>query len=132
MSFEFSVSDTIPATPQQIYDAWLSSDGHAGMTGTKEASATATVGTKFTVWDGYITGRNLELEPDKRIMQSWRTTKFTEQDPDSKIEVTLANVRGGTRVTIKHTDVPDGHTSYRDGGWQRSYFEPMKVYFSKL
>ena len=31
MSFEFSVSDTIPATPEQIYDAWLSSDGHAGI-----------------------------------------------------------------------------------------------------
>jgi len=26
--------------------------------------------------------------------------------------------------------VPDGHTSYRDGGWQRSYFEPMKAYFA--
>ena len=132
MSFAFSVSDTIPATPEQIYDAWLSSEGHAGMTGTKEASASATVGAKFTVWDGYITGENLELEPGKRIVQSWRTTKFTDRDPDSQIEVNLAPVRGGTRVTIKHTEVPDGHTSYRDGGWQRSYFEPMKVYFSKL
>jgi hypothetical protein len=27
--------------------------------------------------------------------------------------------------------VPDGHTSYRDGGWQRSYFEPMKQYFER-
>ncbi len=28
MPFEFSVSDVIPASPQAIYDAWLSSDGH--------------------------------------------------------------------------------------------------------
>jgi len=26
---------------------------------------------------------------------------------------------------------PDGHTSYRDGGWQRSYFEPMKQHFMR-
>jgi len=26
---------------------------------------------------------------------------------------------------------PDGHTSYRDGGWQNSYFEPMKKHFGR-
>jgi hypothetical protein len=27
MPFEFTVSDVIPATPQEIYDAWLDSLG---------------------------------------------------------------------------------------------------------
>ena len=44
--------------------------------------------------------------------------------------MTLEPVSGGTKVTVRHTSVPDGHTSYRDGGWQRSYFEPMKKYFA--
>ena len=99
------------------------------LTGTKTASASTTIGAEFIVWDGYITGKNLELERPKRIVQSWRTAKFMARDPDSKIEVTLVPVQGGT--TIRHTEVPDDHTSYRDGGWQRSYFEPMKAYFSK-
>jgi activator of HSP90 ATPase len=99
------------------------------MTGGKAAQCSAKPGGAFTVWDGYITGKNLALDPGKRIVQSWRTTKFTAADPDSRIEVILEPASGGTRVTVRHSNVPDGHTSYRDGGWQRSYFDPMKAYF---
>lgn len=130
MSLAFSVSDVIPAPPRAIYDAWLDSTGHAGMTGNKPATCSAAVGGAFTVWNGYIIGRNLALEPNKRIVQSWRTKKFTAADPDSEIEVLLEPVGNATRVTVNHRNVPDGHTSYRDGGWQRSYFEPMKAYFA--
>ena len=130
MSLAFSVSDVIPAPPRVIYDAWLDSEGHAGMTGGKPATCSATVGDTFTVWNGYINGRNLALDPAKRIVQSWRTKKFTAADPDSEIEVLFEPVGSGTRVTVNHRNVPDGHTSYRDGGWQRSYFEPMKAYFA--
>jgi activator of HSP90 ATPase len=131
MSFDFVVSDVIPASPGAIYDAWLDSKGHAGMTGGKVATMSAALGDGFTVWDGYITGKNLVLEPGKRIRQSWRTTKFTAADPDSEIEVVLEPAGSDTRVTVHHRNVPDGHTSYRDGGWQRSYFDPMKRYFAQ-
>ena len=131
MSFEFSVSDVVPAAAQDIYDAWLSSSGHAKITGGQPAQISAQEGAEFTVWNGYITGRNLQLEPGRRIVQSWRTTKFTANDPDSQIEVLLQPAPGGTKVTVHHTNVPDGHTSYRDGGWQRSYFDPMKEHFQR-
>ena len=130
MSLAFSVSDVIPASPRAIYDAWLDSKGHEAMTGGKPATCSAAVGGAFTVWNGYIIGRNLALEPGKRIVQSWRTKKFTAADPDSEIEVLFEPVGNATRVTVNHRNVPDGHTSYRDGGWQRSYFEPMKAYFA--
>jgi len=131
MPFDFSVSDIIPANPQAIYEAWLSSDGHEKMTGGKPAQMSAQQGGTFTAWNGYITGRNLKLEPPRRIVQSWRTTKFSAADPDSEIEVLLEPAPGGTRITVRHSNVPDGHTSYRDGGWQRSYFEPMNEYFKR-
>jgi uncharacterized protein YndB with AHSA1/START domain len=130
MSFEFTLTAIIPASPREIYDAWLDAEEHAAMTGGKPAETSAELGGSFTAWDGYITGQNLTLEPGRRIVQSWRTTKFTGDDPDSQIELLLEPVAGGTRVTLRHSNVPEGHTSYRDGGWQRSYFEPMVVYFS--
>lgn len=129
MTFDFSVSDVIPASPREIYDAWLDSAAHAAMTGGQPARISAKIDVDFTAWNGYITGRNLTLEPGRRIVQSWRTTKFTKEDADSRIEVLLEPAAGGTKVTVRHTSVPDGHTSYRDGGWQKSYFEPMKRYF---
>ena len=130
MAFEFTLTDIIPASPQQIYDAWLSSDGHAAITGGQPAQASARVGAAFTAWDGYISGRNVKLEPPSLIVQSWRTTEFTDADPDSQIEVRLEPVPGGTRLTLRHSNVPDGHLGYRDGGWQDFYFATMKAHFA--
>jgi activator of HSP90 ATPase len=129
MPFSFTLTDIIPATPQQIYEAWLDSRGHTNMTGSA-ARAKPAEGATFSAWGGYIKGKNLTLEPGRRIVQSWRTAKFVKQDRDSHIEVLLESVPEGTRVTLHHTNVPDGHTGYQDGGWQQHYFEPMKQYFS--
>jgi uncharacterized protein YndB with AHSA1/START domain len=131
MSYEFVLTDVIPAPAKAIYDTWLDSKGHARMTGGK-AEMSARLGGKYLAWNGYISGKNLKLVPGKTIVQSWRTTNFTDSDPDSKITVSLTAVKGGTRIKLKHSNVPDGHTSYEKGGWQDHYFEPMKKYFAKV
>ena len=130
MAFSFTLTDVIPATPRQIYDTWLDGRGHTAMTGSA-AEASSIEGGTFTAWGGYISGRNLTLEPGRRIVQAWRTTRFTAGDPDSQIEVLLEPAAEGTRITLHHTNVPDGHTGYQDGGWQEHYFEPMKRYFGE-
>jgi uncharacterized protein YndB with AHSA1/START domain len=81
MPYDYKLITTIPASPEAIYDAWLDSAGHTNMTGAK-ATASDKVGAAFTAWDGYITGRNLELARPKRIVQSWRTSQFEGGDPD--------------------------------------------------
>jgi activator of HSP90 ATPase len=127
MSIRFTRSATIPAAPIQVYEAWLSSKGHTQMTGSA-AKASARVGGAFSAWDGYISGKNLKIKPGKQIVQSWRTTEFTAADPDSQIEILLEKAPRGTKLTLCHTNVPDGHTGYRTG-WGTHYFEPMKKYF---
>ena len=128
MPYDFEVSDVLPATLRAIYDAWISSGGHSAMTGAP-ATVDPQVGGAFEAWDGYITGITLLLEPGNRIVQSWRTTEFSDADEDSQIEVVLQPVDLATRITIRHTNVPDGHHSYEGGGWQEHYFDPMQGYF---
>jgi activator of HSP90 ATPase len=70
------------------------------------------------------------LEPGRRIVQAWRTSEFAASHPDSEIEVSLEPADGGTRLTLLHRNVPDGQLGYEHGGWQESYFDPMKEYFS--
>ena len=127
MAHQFKVSATVPAPPKAVYEAWLSSKGHTAMTGSA-AKASAKAGGKFTAWNGYITGRNVKLVPGRRIVQAWRTTNFTSSDPDSQIEVLLEEAAAGTKLTLRHTNVPDGHLRYKSG-WKSHYFEPMKSYF---
>ena len=129
MPHDFTLTASIPAPPSAVYAAWLSSDGHTRMTGSS-ARATDQVGGDFTAWDGYITGRNQELEPDRRIVQSWRTTEFDVSHDDSQIEVTLEPENAGTKLTLVHRNVPDGHDSY-ETGWVTHYFEPMRKHFAK-
>ena len=95
------------------------------------AKATARVGGKFTAWDGYIFGRTLELEPDHRILQAWRTSEFPDDAPDSRLEISLEETRSGTKVTITHTEMPPEQTDSYKQGWEDFYFKPMKEYFKK-
>ena len=123
------VSAVMAAEPQAVYAAWMSSKGHEAMTGSG-AKVTARVGAAFTAWDGYISGKTLELEKDARIVQAWRTTEFAAADPDSNLEVLLEKARGGTKVTLVHTKIPAGHGEEYRKGWIDFYFKPMKDYFA--
>ena len=89
------------------------------------------VGAEVSAWDGYISGRNLELVPGERIVQSWRTSEFGDEHEDSVITVVLEEVDDGTLLTLEHSNVPDEQRSYEEGGWQSNYFEPMVAYFSE-
>jgi len=129
MSYDFELSCTLPASPEEIYDAWLSSSGHSAMTGSP-AKASKKTGAAHSAWDGYITGKNVELMPSEKIVQTWRTSEFSENDPDSTITLTVTPLKSGARVTLRHSGVPDGQTSYEEHGWKEFYFEPMQTYFA--
>ena len=127
--YNFTLAAIIPASPQEIYEAWLDGVAHSAMTGS-EARMSDAIGEAVSAFDGYISGRNLELVPGERIVQSWRTAEFEEEHADSLITVTLEDADGGALLTLVHTNVPDELTSYEQGGWEEYYFEPMKAYFS--
>ena len=123
-------SAVLKAKPEAIYEAWLDGERHAAMTG-GAATSDARVGHGFTAWDGYITGKHLELQPGRRIVQAWRTTEFPDSAPDSRLIVVLDPEAGGTRVTIVHTDIPKGQGAGYESGWEVHYFAPMRRYFAK-
>lgn len=124
----FSVSEIFPATRQDIYNAWLDNEGHSNMTGSN-ATAGTNVGDSFTAFDEYAWGKNLELVPYDKIVQSWRTTEFSDEDKDSIIEVLFEENGEFTKVTINHSQLPPHGNTYKQG-WIDYYFEPMKDYFT--
>ena len=123
-------SAVFAAKPATIYEAWLDGEKHAAMTG-GAATSDARVGEGFTAWDDYITGKHLELQPGRRIVQAWRTTDFPDSAPDSRLIVLLDPEAGGTRVTFVHTDIPQGQSADYESGWEEHYFAPMRRYFAK-
>jgi len=129
MPESFTLTRVLPATPQQIYEAWLDDAGHTEMTGGALATCDARPGGRFTAWDGYIEGTNVELVPNRRIAQDWRTSEFPDDAPDSRLVIDLEPSNGGTLLTLTHTNIPDGQGDSYKVGWVDNYFEPMHEYF---
>ena len=123
------VSGVIHASPDRIYQAWLDSDEHSKFTGGK-ASVESGIGGRFTAWDGYIQGTTLELEPGRRIVQSWRTTEFPSDSGDSRVEIHFEPVEEGCRVVLLHSDIPTGQGPQYEQGWKEHYLEPLARYFA--
>lgn len=125
---EFTLRKEFNVSAETLYNAWLNSEEHTNMTGGK-AIIGKLVGDRFSAWDGYITGTNLELKPSHSIIQSWRTTEFSKNDPDSLLELTFENISGRGRITLHHSNLEKDGLKYKEG-WEEHYFEPMSDYFN--
>jgi hypothetical protein len=130
MSIKFTVSAKFPASVQEIYHAWLNGDEHAAMTGVP-AKASPIEGGSFTAWDNYISGENRTLIPFSTILQTWRTTEFSDEEEDSLLESKLEEKGDYTLLTLTHSNLPSHGIQYKQG-WMDHYFAPMQSYFSTL
>ena len=127
METKFEIHKTFPVKPSELYEAWLDSEIHSNMTG-GSAKTSNKLGESFTAWDGYISGKNIKLTQGQEIIQSWRTSDFKEGDVDSEITIKLIPSKGGTTLTLIHTNIPEGQPDYAQG-WEEHYFTPMKAFF---
>jgi len=95
----------IPAKPAEVYDAFMKAKIHTAFTGSR-ATCNHKIGGKFTAWDGYITGKNLELKKGKLIVQQWKTTEWPKGYSPSILSFSFKQVKGGTQVRMVQSNVP--------------------------
>jgi activator of HSP90 ATPase len=92
--------------------------------GDKPAEISREVGGPFTLFGGYITGRHVELVPNQRIVQAWRTGGW---DPGvySIAKFELLEQGSGTKIVFDHTGFPNGEAEVLASGWKAHYWEPL-------
>ncbi len=120
---------TFKASPHEVYEALMDSSKHADFSG-GAAEISREVGGEFMAYDGYIAGKNLELVPDRKIVQSWRAVDWDE-GYFSTVTFELIAVQEGTRLEFTQIDVPDGTEDEFTQGWIDNYWEPMKRFLEK-
>lgn len=124
MQQEFNVA------PEIIYSDWLNDEGHEQITG-GSAAIREEINSPFTAWDGYISGTITALEPNKKIVQTWRTSEFLEHEPDSILEIRLEPSEKGTLFTLIHSNLADEMAVEKyTSGWQLHYIEPMLNHYN--
>lgn len=128
--FEFATirqKHLMPGTPSQIYEAYVNPKKHEEFTGSV-AAGSPRVGSAFTAWDGYIFGKFVELQKDRRVVQEWSTTEWPPGYPPSILTLTFARKGKGTELQMVHSRVPKKQAEGYAEGWIESYWDPLKEY----
>ncbi len=116
---------TLRASPDVLFDTYLSSRKHSAATGAK-AVMSRRVGGTFSAHAGHLRGRNLAITPKRLIVQSWRGSNWKKQDLDSTLVLVFSRVPGGGRISMTHVNVPDANAASITRGWDEYYWKPWK------
>jgi activator of HSP90 ATPase len=132
---------TFKASPHAVYEALMSSQQFDAITRLSDAVTLVTaadakptsisreVGGPFTLFGGYITGRNLELLGDERLVQSWRAGSWNAGDY-SIVKFVLAANGTDTNLVFDHRGFPEGQGKHLARGWYTHYWEPLSKYLA--
>jgi activator of HSP90 ATPase len=85
------------------------------------------VGGAFSLFGGHILGRQIELVPNQRIVQAWRTADW-KPGVYSIAKFELAEEGSETRIVFDHTGFPAGQAAHLAEGWVGNYWAPLTKY----
>jgi activator of HSP90 ATPase len=106
--------------PQRIYEALLDSKQFSAFTGGAPAEINGEAGGAFSFFGGAIVGRNIDLAPNRRIVQAWRVGMWPE-GVYSLVKFELEKRGSGVRVILDHSSFPEEHREHLNSGWDRMY-----------
>jgi activator of HSP90 ATPase len=128
------------ARPNRIYDALtdarqfakiveLSGAMQAAPAGAKAAEISPEVGGAFAIFGGHIVGRQLELVPNRRIVQAWRVVDWKPGD-FSIARFDLIGQGAQTKLVFDHTGFPHGTAEHLASGWDEHYWQPLSKFLA--
>ena len=115
---------SLNASPADVYNAMTNPSMIEIWTGEPVVMSTEP-GSTFELWDGAISGENVEFEKDKLIVQRW----FFGEEDDSVVTLKLFPDRKGTVVELHQTNIPDKAYDNMVEGWEIDYFGNLHQLF---
>ena len=122
-------------SPQKLYETLLSSKKFSDCTKKSFDAFTASSaiidsvpGGTFSLFDGHIIGRILELVPNQRIVEAWRVVDWP-AGVYSIAKFELKPATSGTHLIFDHVGFPEGLKEHLSIGWQQHYWDALTKYF---
>jgi uncharacterized protein YndB with AHSA1/START domain len=120
----------LPASAATLFDMYLDPAAHAAITGFPVRIA-AEPGSAFHAFNKQLSGQILAVVRPQLIVQSWRSVKFRDSDPDATLILVFtpdeSDARHG-RIDLVHLDVPDHDFREVTEGWHKHYWNPWRIY----
>ncbi|WP_113661327.1 SRPBCC domain-containing protein [Pedobacter nanyangensis] len=115
----------LPAPPEEVYLGLTKAQSIQLWTGA-EVEFVEEVGTEFSLWEGDIVGKNLELDPGKKIVQQWY---FGEENEPSIVTIKLHPDKKGTSLEFVQTNIPDEDFEEFTAGINEYYLGGLADFF---
>jgi len=117
----------IDAVPMDVYNA-LTNEATIQLWSGDPAIMPMEPGGEFSLWEGSISGKNLEFVPGKKIVQEWY---FGEQEEKSIVTIILHAAKSGTSAELRHTNIPDEEFDNITEGWDQNYFGSIIDFYAE-
>lgn len=115
---------TLNAEPKDVYNALTNENMLEIWTG-EPAVMPLEPDAEFSLWNGSISGINLEFETNKKIVQKW----FFGEEEDSVVTIKLHPHKKGTSIELRQTNIPDDAYDNISEGWDEDYFGALNELF---
>lgn len=122
---DFKKYTLIPAEPEVVYAA-LTNAATIKLWSGDEAEMSEEPGSEFSLWEGSISGFNVEFEKGKKIVQVW---DFGEQDEESVVTILCHVHPQGTSLEVRHTNIPDEAFEDIKKGWEEVYLASLVDFY---
>ncbi len=80
-------------------------------------------GTEFSLWNGDIHGKNIEVKKNEKLVQEWYSGDWPEP---SIVSFLLTQEANGTQVDLIHENIPDKEAKEIETGWKKYYLGEIK------
>ena len=120
---------TVRVSPLATADSVEFGSSQAAVNAAATAISTE-VGGAFTLFGGYVTGLQIELVRDERLVQVWRAASWGPGE-FSVVRFVLADAGAGTQLTFDHCGFPPGRGAVLASGWFGHYWEPLKKFLAQ-
>ncbi len=124
-----SQSVVLPSSAEHLFEMYIDPEKHAAITGAPVTIGVAP-GSPFQAFDGALTGAMLQIIPRRLVIQSWRSTKFHDGDPDSTLILAFTPEGTNGRIDLVHLDVPAHDYEGVVEGWETHYWRPWRRYLA--
>jgi activator of HSP90 ATPase len=122
----FKKTFRINAEPSDIYSA-ITNPVTIELWSGYPAKMSTEPGSEFSLWEGDISGRNIEFVQNKKVVQEWY---FGEQTEKSFVTITILPDGENSQVTVEHSNIPDEEFSNIAEGWKEYYIGAIVNFFN--
>lgn len=114
--------------PSVLYNLYINAEQHAAATGAP-ANINDEIGAAFSLYGGYCFGKNLLVEPNRLIVQTWKPANWPESQ-NTILTLRFEADGDDTHVYLSQANLPSEEAASIEKGWSEWYWDKWRAHLA--